>query len=76
MTDTERGRDTGRGEGRFPSGSPMWDLIPNLGSRPEPKAGSQLLCHPGVPIKILLRGKSGKRYGEFRKVSSNRGQNN
>ena len=30
MRDTERkrGRDTGRGKGRLPVGSPVWDLIP------------------------------------------------
>ena len=28
MRDTERGRDTGRGRSRLPSGSPMQDSIP------------------------------------------------
>ena len=28
MRDRERGRDIGRGRGRLPVGSPMWDSIP------------------------------------------------
>ena len=27
----------------------MWDSIPELGSRPEPKADAQMLSHPGIP---------------------------
>ena len=53
MRDTERGRD--RGRSRVLSGSPMWDLIPGLGSRPEPKADTQLLSHPGVPSQIISK---------------------
>ena len=29
-TETERGRDTGRGRSRLHAGSPTWDLIPGL----------------------------------------------
>ena len=50
MRDTERGRDTGRGRSRLHAGSLMWDLIPELGSRPEPKPDAQSLSHPGVPV--------------------------
>ena len=28
----------------------MQDLIPDPGSRPEPKAGAQQLSHPDVPV--------------------------
>ena len=48
MRDTERGRDIGRGRSRLHARIPMWDSIPELGSCPEPKAGTQLLSHPGV----------------------------
>ena len=44
----ERGRDTGR-ERSSPTRSPIWDSIPGLGSRPEPKAGAKPLSHPGIP---------------------------
>ena len=44
-------RDTGRERSRLPAWSPMWDsLDPRTpGSCPGPKAGAQLLSHPGVP---------------------------
>ena len=29
-TDTQRGRDVGRGRSRLQAGSPTWDLIPGL----------------------------------------------
>ena len=53
MRDRERGRDIGRGRGRLPVGSPMWDSILGLdpgtpGSHPESKADAQPLSHPGV----------------------------
>ena len=34
---------------RLLTGSLMWDSIPGLGSRPEPKADAQPLSHPGAP---------------------------
>ena len=58
MQDTEReSRDTGRGRCRLLTGSSMRDSIPRLGgSRPELKADTQLLSHPGVPlVKIILQ---------------------
>ena len=48
VCDTERSRDIDRGRSRLLAGSLMWDLIPGLGSHPEPKADIQLLSHPGV----------------------------
>ena len=46
MRDTERGRDVGRGRSR----EPHVGLDPRTpGSCPEPKAGAQLLSHPGIP---------------------------
>ena len=38
----------------------MWDLIPDPGSRPEPKADAQPSSHPGVPSNrlVVLREKS------------------
>lgn len=47
---TERGKDTGRGGSRLPTGSPMRDLTQ---SRPELKADPLLLSHPGVPYPVL-----------------------
>ena len=49
MKDTGRDRDTGRGRSRILPGSPMRDSIPELVSRPEPKADTQVLSHPVVP---------------------------
>ena len=49
MRDTKRSRDVGRGRSRLHAGSLIWDSIPDPGSRPEPKADTQLLSHPGVP---------------------------
>ena len=43
------GKDMDRGRRRFLARSPMWDLILDLGSCPEPKADAQLLSHLGVP---------------------------
>ena len=61
MRQTERGRDIDRGKSRLPTGSPMWDLIPGPGSRPEQKADAQPLSHPGAPrkpFKIIFKGSS------------------
>ena len=49
MKDRESGRDIDRGRSRLLTGSLMWDLIPEPGSRPEPKADAQPLSHPGAP---------------------------
>ena len=52
----ERGRDTGRGRSRLPTGSPMWDSIPGPQtprSGPEPKTDAQPLSHPGVPLPVF-----------------------
>ena len=54
MRYTERGRDTGRGRNGLHAGSPMWDLISDSGSHPEPKADTQPLSHPGIPEKQVL----------------------
>ena len=45
----KRGRDIARGRSRLHAGSLMWDSIPGLGSRSEPKADAQPLSHPGIP---------------------------
>ena len=46
----ERGRDIGRGRNRLPAGEPDAGLDPRTpGPRPEPKAGTELLSHVGVP---------------------------
>ena len=50
MRDTQRGRDIGRGRSRLLTGILMWDSVPKLGYRPEPKADAQLLSHSVVPI--------------------------
>ena len=31
----------------------MWDLIPDPGSRPKPKADAQVPSHPGIPQSTL-----------------------
>ena len=54
-TEKERDRDTGRGRSRLHAGSPMWDLIPKPGSRPELKADAQPLSHPGGPGRLFLK---------------------
>ena len=59
MRDTERererGRDTGRGRSRPHAESPMQGVDPgNSGSRPEPKADTQRLSHPGVPKERFI----------------------
>ena len=47
-TEKERGRDIGRGS---PCREPDVGLDPRTaGSCPEPKAGAQLLSHPGIPM--------------------------
>ena len=51
MRDTERDRQRRRQrEKQAPSRKPDVGLDPGtLGSCPEPKAGAQLLSHPGIP---------------------------
>ena len=50
-THTHRGRDIGMGRSRLPAGEPNVGLDPRiLGPRPEPKADTQPLSHPGVPV--------------------------
>ena len=56
MRDNERDRDTGRGRSRLYARSPVWDSIPDPGSRPELKADAQPLSYPGVPghgVKVV-----------------------
>ena len=52
-TASERGntsRGSGRGRSRLIAEQPDVGLNPiTLGSRPEPKADAQPLCHPGAP---------------------------
>ena len=59
MRDTERSRDPSRGRSRLPAGSRTGrgrGLDPRTpGSRPEPKADTQSLSHPGVPIKDVFK---------------------
>ena len=43
--------DTGRGRSRLLAGSPMWDLIPGLGSCPEPKVDT--LSPPGILLHYI-----------------------
>ena len=58
-TDSERGntsRGSGRGRGRLIAEEPDVGLDPiTLGSRPEPKADAQPLCHPGAPIFLIFK---------------------
>ena len=53
MRDTQREADTGRGRRRLPVGNQMRDWTP--GSRPEPKADTQPLSHPGAPVCAFKR---------------------
>ena len=52
-TASERGntsRGSGRGRSRLLAEEPDLGLYPTMpGSRPEPKADAQPLCHPGAP---------------------------
>ena len=48
-TDTERGRDTGRGRSRLHAGSPTRDLIPGPGVTPW-AAGSPQPPSPQAPL--------------------------
>ena len=58
MKDTERQRHRQR-EKQAPHREPDAGLDPGtLGSRPEPKADTQLLNHPGIPSSRLVRQKS------------------
>ena len=54
MKDTEREAETQqREEKQAPCREPDVGFNPgNPGSRPEPKAGAQLLSHPGVPLQF------------------------
>ena len=48
-------RDIGRGEKQAPCRKPKVGLDPRiLGSCPEPKADTQLLRHPGIPVQSSL----------------------
>ena len=49
---TKKSRDTGGGRRSRLHASPLWDSIPE--SRPEPKADTQPLSHPGVPSQQSL----------------------
>ena len=55
MTDTEReGQRYRQREKQAPCKEPDVGLEPgNLGSRPEPKAGTQPLSHSGVPCHVF-----------------------
>ena len=56
MRDRERGRQRHRQrEKQAPCKAPDVGLDPGTsGSRPEPKAGAQLLSHPGLPIWMIF----------------------
>ena len=45
-----RDRERRRGKSRLPTGSLMWDPIPDPRICPEPKADTQLLSHRGISI--------------------------
>ena len=57
-TASERGNTSrvgGRGRSRLIAEEPDVGLDPiTPGSRPEPKAEAQPLCHPGAPIQVLM----------------------
>ena len=56
MRDTERQRHRQK-EKQAPCGEPNAGLDPRTpGSHPEPKAGTQPLSHPGVPIITINKG--------------------
>ena len=50
MKDTERGRDIDRGRNRLPTGAQCRTQSQDPGSCPGPKADTQPLSHPGVPL--------------------------
>ena len=55
MRDTQREAETQAGEeaGSLPAGSWMQNSIPRpQGPRPQPKADTQPLSHPGAPINF------------------------
>ena len=52
MRDTEREPETWQREKQAPCRTPMWDLIPRPGSRPEPKADTQQLSRPGILLYV------------------------
>ena len=59
MRDTERGGDTVRGRSRLPD----MGLDPRSPeSGPEPKAGSKLLSHPGIPLDAVSTTKFRQRF--------------
>ena len=52
VTERERGRDIGRGEGGYMHQEPDVGFVPGSpGSRPGPKAGAKPLRHPGIPTQ-------------------------
>ena len=48
MRDSHRENQRHRQRSRLPAGSPMQDLISDLGSGPEPKTDAQSLSHLGI----------------------------
>ena len=58
QTASERGntsRGSGRGRSRLTAKEPDVGLNPiALGSHPELKADTQLLCHPGAPVEYIF----------------------
>ena len=54
MTETERGRDTGRGRSRLHARSLMWDSILGLQDHTLGQRYTKPLSHQGCPGKIFL----------------------
>ena len=54
MRDTWREAETQAEREAGSSQGPIWDSIPKPGSLPEPKADTQPLSHPGVPLTQVL----------------------
>ena len=56
MRDTERGKQRHRqSEKQAPCREPSAGFDPRTpGSRPEPKAGAELLSYPGIPYRLCL----------------------
>ena len=56
MRDTEREAETqAEGEGGSSQGARHRTPSQILGSRPEPKAGTQPLSHPGIPVFLYYK---------------------
>ena len=54
-TESERGRDRGRGRSRLPTGRLMWDWVTGLQDQALAEGGAKLLSHPGCYVQFILK---------------------